>query len=717
MRKITLLLLPLLLQFQMISFADEGMWLPIFLKQLNEADMQSKGMKVSAEDIYSVNHSSMKDGVVLFGSGCTGAIVSNQGLLLTNNHCGFSQVQALSSLENNYLKNGFWAQKMEEELPCPGLSVTFIIRIEDVSEQILKELSSTLSETDRNAIIKNTAAELEKKAVEGTNYSASIKPFYNGNQFYLFVMEKFTDIRLVGTPPNSIGEFGGDTDNWMWPRHTGDFSMFRIYADKDQQPAAYSTANVPYQPRYFFPISLKGVQEGDFTLVYGFPGTTTQYISSFAIQNIVEVVDPTKIKIRTARLEIIDEAMRSGDKLRIQYAAKQRTIANGWKKWQGEIRGLDRMQTIANKQKEELAFKKWFTRQNKSEYAAILPDFEMAYSALKPLTKVSDYINEAAYGVEMIRYAKLMEKLVDLTNTNQSEEEISTEANRIINGAGGFFKNFDVATDKKLFVAMMQLYHNDIDQEMQPEELKEMYVKYKGDFAKYAEVLYSKSAFSDSSKVKALLTGFNKKKLKELTEDPAWKLANGFNQIYSLKTESELVRLSGIVNVLNRRYMAAQMEMQTEKKFYPDANLTLRVTYGNVKGYQPRDGVSYLYYTTLDGIIQKEDPTVEEFNVPDRLKILYSKKDYGEYAANGTVPVAFLATNHTTGGNSGSPIINATGELIGLNFDRVWEGTMSDIDFDPDECRNISLDIRYALFIVDKFGGCKRLIDEMKIVR
>jgi len=716
MKKIVILLV--VLSLNSFAFAEEGMWLPIFLKQLNETDMQAKGMKVSADDIYSVNHSSMKDAVVLFGGGCTGEIISDQGLLLTNHHCGLSQIQSHSSVEKDYLKNGFWAYTMEEELACPGLTVTFIIRIEDVTSKVNAVLKSGMTEEARDNAIKEIAKQLEKDATDGTHFKASVRPFYNGNQFYLFVQETFKDVRMVGAPPSSIGKFGGDTDNWMWPRHTGDFSMFRVYAGKDNKPAEYSKDNVPFKPRHYFPVSIKGVQPGDFTMVYGFPGRTTQYIPSYAVSTIMEVNDPARIKIRTARLEIIDEAMRSGDKIRIQYMSKQANIANAWKKWQGELKGLTRLNTIKVKQQEEQNFNTWMESTNRMEYKTLLADYEKAYRALRPLTKSFDYINEAAYGVELLKYAREFNKLATMVSEPVPDEAaIAKEADRISAGAGGFFKNIDLPTDKKLFVAMMELYLKDVTPDHHPKALKDLNAKYKGNFAKVAEELYSKSMLSDSLKVKKLLTGFTSKQAKKLLQDPAYMLAQSFWDLYLEKIESDFTRLTSEIALLNRKYMAGQMEQQTTRKFYPDANSTLRVTYGKVEGYEPKDGVTYKYYTTLEGIMEKEDPSNEEFEVPAKLKTLYSQKDYGDYGVNNQLPVAFVASNHTTGGNSGSPVLNANGELIGTNFDRVWEGTMSDIDFDPDQCRNISLDIRYTLFVIDKYAGCKRLIDEMKIIR
>jgi len=713
-----LLLILFILTGKSVLYAEEGMWLPIFLKQMNENDMQAKGMKVSAEDIYSVNKSSMKDAVVLFGGGCTGEIISDKGLLLTNHHCGLSQIQSHSSVEKDYLKNGFWAYSPEQELACPGLTVTFIIRIEDVTEEVKSKLNNKMTEEQRDDAIKEVVKQVEKKATEGTHYKASVRSFYYGNQYYLFVQETFKDVRMVGAPPSSIGKFGGDTDNWMWPRHTGDFSLFRVYAGKDNKPADYSIENVPFTPRHFFPVSLKGIQPGDFTMVYGFPGRTTQYIPSYAVSTIIEVTDPVRIKIRTKRLEIIDDAMRSSDKIRIQYTAKQASIANAWKKWQGELKGLERLNTIQVKKQEEEAFTKWVLANNREDLKSLLSDYEKVYQELRPLTKTFDYINEAAYGVELLKYAREYNKLAMMAREKQPDEiAIGKEASRISAGASAFFKNLDPATDKKLFEAMMDLYINDVSTEHHPKLLTDLNSKYKGDFARAAEEIYVKSLLSDSLKVKKLMDGFSSKDVKKLLQDPAFKLAQSFWDLYISKIDADLTRINNKIIILNRNYMAAQMEHQTNRKFYPDANSTLRITYGQVNGYEPKDAVSYQYNTTLEGIMEKEDATNEEFEVPAKLKELYSNKDYGDYGVNNKLPVAFVASNHTTGGNSGSPVLNANGELIGTNFDRVWEGTMSDIDFDPSQCRNISLDVRYTLFVIDKFAGCKRLIDEMKIVR
>jgi hypothetical protein len=498
----------------------------------------------------------------------------------------------------------------------------------------------------------------------------------------------------------------------MWPRHTGDFSLFRVYAGKDNKPAEYSTDNVPFKPRHYFPVSLQGVKPGDFTMVYGFPGRTTQYIPSPAVRTIMEVTDPVRIMIRTKRLEIIDDAMRSSDKIRIQYAAKQASIANAWKKWQGELRGMKRMKTLETKQAEEKEFIRWATTQN-NRYVGIIDSFTVVYDAYTPLSRTADYINEAVFGAEMLRYARGFAPLVDST----SSAFLKTESEKLSAGADGAFKDIDIATDKRLFAAMMEIYYRDMSPDMRPAQLEALHKKYKGDFAAAANELYASSQLTSAEKVKTLLKDWSSKKASRLKKDPLYDLASGFVSLYNAKVKDKLNALNARINVLNREYMAGQMEMQPEKRFYPDANSTLRIAYGNVDGYEPRDGVSYSHFTTLEGIMEKEDPSSEEFEVPAKLKELYQKKDYGEYAVNGELPVAFVASNHTTGGNSGSPVLNANGELIGTNFDRVWEGTMSDIDFDPSQCRNISLDVRYTLFVIDKYAGCKRLIEEMTIVR
>lgn len=695
------------------SYAEEGMWLPIFLKQMNEQAMIKGGLKIPVEKIYSVNQSSLKDAVVLFGAGCTGEIISDKGLLLTNHHCGMSSIQSQSSVEHDYLTNGYWAMTPEEELYIPTLTVTFVIRVDDVSADINKELSDTMSEEDRENKIKSLSFLLESKATEGTHYTAKVKPYFNGNRFFLTVMETFKDIRLVGAPPNAIGDFGGDTDNWMYPRHTADFSVFRIYAGKDNKPAAYSKDNVPYTPRYHFTISLKGVKEGDFTMVYGFPGTTQEYLPSYAVDIIEKNIDPNRIKIRKARLSIMRSAMQASDTVRIQYADKERRLNNYYKKWQGELVGLKRLKTVARKKEFEKSFSDWSLKKNNLTHKNLLPEFEKAYSEFRRFSVAKDYYTEAVMGIEVISFAKNFISLAEMSVAkNADQKELTSAVEKLKTGSIGFFKNYDARIDKRVFAALLQLYVEDVDAALKSDVLKKVKSKYQNDFNRFANEVFEHSIFVSQEKLNLVLTNYTPQSVKKINEDPAYVLMKNFLDGQK-NVDSMYDALSFKLKKMNRIYMQAQMEMQPDKNFYPDANLTMRVTYGNVKGYEPRDGVEYKYFTTLDGLMEKEDSTEEDFVVPSKLKELYALKDYGPYGVSGTLPVNFIATNHTTGGNSGSPVINAYGELIGTNFDRAWEGVMSDLQYDPDQCRNISLDIRYTLFLIEKYAGCKRLIEEM----
>jgi hypothetical protein len=700
--------------------ADEGMWIPLLIEKYNIKLMQEKGFKLSAEDIYSVNKACMKDAIVQFGGGCTGELISPDGLLITNHHCGYSMIQRHSSLEHDYLTNGFWAMSREEELSNPGLSVTFLKRMEDVTDKVLKGVTEKMNETERENKIDSNISEITKDAVNGTGYSATVRPFYMGRQYFLFVNESFKDIRLVGAPPSAIGKFGGETDNWIWPRHTGDFSLFRIYAGKDNKPAGFSKDNVPYKPAYHFPISLKGVREGDFTMVFGYPGTTSEYVPSYHIEMIKNYFNPKMIDIRTKKIEIMEAAMNSDPKIRIQYSAKKSGIANSWKKWIGENQGLEKMGTIEKKKDFENRLTAWInTDQDRiTKYAHILPEYRNLYSILNEYNVVYSYTNEVFFssGAEAIGFARNIRSLAELIRNKADGDQIKAAKINLMEAGNSFFDNYNKATDKKLFITVMKLYGENLDLKWQAPEYIRLSKSCKGDFEAIADKIYEKSLFTDKARFDTFVTNLNNSMLPRLDKDPFYKLAINVSKFLSENVRPELNRVNTELVRLNKYYMAALMEFQKEKVFYPDANSTLRVSYGSVKGYFSRDAVYFTHYTTLKGIIEKDNPEVYDYDVPDKLKELYRAKDYGRYTQDGEVPVCFIADNHTTGGNSGSPVINADGQLIGVNFDRAWEGVASDLAFNPDQSRNISLDIRYALFIIDKFAGAGYLLKEMTIV-
>lgn len=718
MRKIIILFQILIIGISNLK-ADEGMWLPILLEQLNIDDMRARGFKLSAEDIYSVNKSSMKDAVVLFGGGCTGEIISNEGLMLTNHHCGFSAINNLSSVDNNYLKNGFWAKNKEEEKPSPGLSVTFIISIHNVTDSIFPFLKSTYSEAERNALIREIASGLEQRFTKGTHYSATVKDFYYGNEFYLFVTEKFTDIRLVGAPPSSVGNFGGETDNWVWPRHTGDFSMFRIYAGADNKPADYNENNVPFVPRYSFPISIKGVEENDFTMVYGFPGRTQEYLPSVAVDLTVNSINPNRILVRDQRIAIVNSYMTNNDTITLMYASKIRSLANAYKKWKGEMVGLKLNDAIGKKDEYEERFQLWANTHVGKDYRSLLREINNAYAIYKPYSKINDFTSEAAFGIEIINYAGSYRKLLELCRVDTiSETILKTEADKLIINSERFFANYHLPLDEEMFAALMKIYVDSVPIDIQPAYIKTEIAKYDYNFELWRDAVFKKTKFKSETMVKSALSNFSRKKGLKLASDPVYKIYESIALNFETILVNNINPSNAQITQLLRKYMEAQRLFEPDKTFYPDANSTLRVAYGNVKGYYAKDAVKYYYETTDTGIEQKFISGDEEFDMPQKLIDLMKKNDFGIYGnKNNELPIAFIATNHTTGGNSGSPVINANGELIGTNFDRVWEGTMSDIMFDPDRCRNISVDIRYTLFIIDKYAGAGNLIDEMVIVK
>jgi hypothetical protein len=680
--------------------------------------MKEKGFKLSAEDIYSVNRACMKDAVVNFNGGCTAELISGEGLIITNHHCGYSMIQNHSSLEHNYLTDGFWAMSRKEELPNPGVSITILKWMEDVTDKVLAGVNDKMEPSQRDKLIASNIDNIQKKAVEGTGYRASVRPFFMGNQYFLFVNETFRDVRLVGAPPSAIGKFGGDTDNWVWPRHTGDFSLFRVYANKDNKPADYSPDNVPYKPAYYFPVSLKGVKEGDFTMVFGYPGTTAEYVPSFYIDMVKNYINPKMIDIRTKKIEIIDEAMNSDPLVRIQYSAKKAGISNSWKKWIGEIQGLERMQTIARKQEYEAGISKWIGADDsrKMEYGDILTSYKKLFDSLKVYQLVNNFTNEVLNGVESFTIARSVRDLATQIENNARPDIINTTKDQLIAYSGQFFKNYDKDTDEKLFAALMESYGESLEQGWLAPEYIKLVNSCKGDFSGVAAKLYGESVFTDQTKYSEFIRNFNRSSLKRLKKDLFYTLSQDAASFILQNVRPDLTRLNSEIQLLNKRYMKAQMEYENNRIFYPDANSTLRVAFGTVQGYYSRDAVYFKPVSTLKGIIEKDNPEIYDYDVPDRLKELYEKHDYGRYSQDGEIPVCFIADNHTTGGNSGSPVINSEGYLIGINFDRAWEGVASDMAFNPDQSRNISLDIRFALFIIDKFAGAGYLLDEMTIV-
>ena len=696
--------------------SKEGMWLPPTLKS-RAADMKEMGLQIPIEKIYNENGTGLNNAIVLFGSGCTGEIISSKGLLLTNHHCGYGTVQGLSSKENDYFAKGFWAMNMSEEIPCPGLGVTFIRKMENVTNIILDGIADTLRGPKRDSLIAGRIRGLEKGYRYTTKMDATIKPFYSGNQYWVTISETYRDVRLVGFPPNGIGQFGGDTDNWMWPRHTGDFSMFRVYADKNNKPAAYSKDNKAYSTDNFFSINISGYREGDFTMVYGFPGTTQEYISSYQLDHVYSIIDPIRIAVRTKKLDVWNKNMAAERDVFLKYTSKKAGVANGWKKWQGELRGLKINNVVEKKLVEERDFQGWAASDNTLPYADdllsnILVNTSRADSALK----ADIYIQEAVYGIELIAHAAILDRILQVMRSGLGETAIQDSVQKLISGTRRFYKNYDAATDQQVFAELMPLYINNAGSWV-PAGYKSTLAGYNQDYGLWAADLYSLSMLADTNKLSRFASGLTMKDTTRILSDPAYQL---FRIISGYRKQVVLPILSLFADNMsyyNRLYMKAQMQKDWNTMFYPDANLTLRITYGKVEGMDPDGPAEYSFQTNLDQIMEKNNPEVEEFKVPEKLMELHNKKDFGRWEANGTVPVAFIASNHTSGGNSGSPVINAKGQLIGTNFDRVWEGTMSDLYFDPKLCRNISVDIRYTLFILEKFGGAGWLLKEMKLVK
>jgi hypothetical protein len=715
MKKITLILLTFLSVFTFQSRADEGMWLPLFIQRLNYVDMQKEGLHLTADEIYSINHSSLKDAIIIFGGGCTGEIVSANGLIFTNHHCGYGSIQSHSTMDHDYLSDGFWATRYEEELPTPGLKASFLVSIQDVTAAVLAGVTSTMTESERAAKIQENSQKIEAENTKGTKYNARTVSFFNGNEYYLFLYEVYKDVRLVGAPPSSIGKFGADTDNWMWPRHTGDFSVFRVYAGKDNKPADYAADNVPLKSKQFLPVSIKEKKKGDFAMIMGYPGRTDRYATSYTIKWALEKNNPMVVKIRTKKLDILREDMAADPEVRIKYASKFAGSANYWKFYIGQNKGLKQLDVYDRKQELEEQFVNWLNQDKarSEKYGEALTDIATAYETINKYEAAVRYNAEAIMrGGEIISFTRSFNKLADeLARPNPDQKVIESLSKRIKENSDEYFKNYNMSTDVKVLAAMLQLYYNDVPKEMQPAYLEKMHSKYKGNFGNYAKALFDKTIFSSKAKVDVFLAD---PKSKTLQKDPALVLQKAFSE------NAEMI--DGLVNPSNelldrgrRLFVAGLRVMQSDRVFYPDANSTMRLTYGQVLDYSPADAVDYNFVTTLDGVVAKEDPSNPEFVVPEKLKQLYKDKDYGRYGENGKMVVGFLTNNDITGGNSGSPVLNGDGQLIGLAFDGNWEAMSGNYAFEPKLQRTICVDIRYVLFVIDKYAGASNLIKELDI--
>ncbi len=711
MRKITLLFA--LLLFWLSGFAQQGgMWLPSLLEGMNAKEMKSLGMKMSVKDIYEVNKSSLKDAVPHFNGGCTAEMISNKGLLLTNHHCGYSQIQSHSTLANDYLTYGFWAKKQEEELPNENLRVTFIVRVEDITSKVLVDTEALVNEEARTAKIESNINNVLRNTPKEAWQECRVRAFYEGNQYLLFIVETFKDVRLVGAPPSSIGKFGSDTDNWVWPRHTGDFALFRVYADKNNRPAAYSKDNVPYKPKHYFPISLKGVKEGDFTMVFGYPGRTQEYLPAIAVAQMADVINPMKIGIRDVILKTQDSFMRNDPEIKIKYASKYASIANYWKKWIGEAQGLKKSGAVAIKQKQEEEFKKDIeSHSRKAEYGTVLPEMEKLYAQALDYSVASDLFSEFMRHIDLLNNGY---KIMQLQNVllQRGEEAFNEKKAELLQSFKTSYKNYDKTVDKAVFEKAVAYYAKNMPKRFLAPNLQNFNAKL------LTGKLYNNSFLASYEGIEKTLQLPESAFKGILKKDVGMQFIQQIVEYYFVEVASPYQEITDKLAGLQRKYMKGILEFATpEDRIFPDANSTLRVTYGKVEGYSPADAVKYEPFTYLDGVMEKYIPNDYEFDVPAKLRYLYERKEYGIYGKDGKMPVCFIATNHTTGGNSGSPAIDAKGNLIGLNFDRVWEGTMSDVYYDPKICRNIMVDIRYILFIIDKYADASYLIDEMKIIK
>ena len=709
--------LALCLLFNSAIQATDGMWLPNLLKKLNEAEMKSLGMRISAEDIYSVNQGSIKDAVVHFGGGCTAEVVSDKGLIFTNHHCGYGQIQSHSTPEKNYLEKGFWAKNYAEELPNQGLTATFIVRIEDISAKVLEGVDNKLPSKERQSLIDKNIEKVRAETQKETYENIVIRPFYEGNEYYMFITVTYRDVRLVGTPPDFIGKYGADTDNWIWPRHTGDFAIFRIYADKDNKPADYSVDNVPFTPKHSLPISVTPLKENDFLMVFGFPGRTDQYLPAAAIEQVQDILNPLRVEIRDRSLAIIDEAMRVDTKTKIQYASKQSRISNAWKKWRGESLGLKKSDAINERKKYEAEFNKRVAANPAwSDYKGLVDKFNLLYQSINPLARAREIQMEVIQrNAEVTRMAATMAALSTVFEKDGADA-FNTRMSRLKAALPGYFKDYQPAIDEQVFAVTMDYFEKNMDPNYIPESMKQLSAKHKGDWNAISKELFQNSFLANEAAFMSLLESEPADLVMKAKMDPLVQLVDDIQKTAEEKINPQYNALIGEINTLKRTYITAQREVFKERRFYPDANSTMRMSYGKVEGYKPRDGVYFEPFTTAEGIIAKYVPGDYEFNLDERFRDLVAKKDYGKYAVNGELPVNFIGSIHTTGGNSGSPVLNGDGHLVGLLFDGSWEGVMSDIYYNPDLVRSIMVDIRYVLWVMDKYAGAQNLIDELNII-
>jgi hypothetical protein len=716
MKKLLSILVILVVSFGFKVKADEGMWLLPLIEKLNLGKMTEEGLKLSAEDIYSLNKVCIKDAVVVFSGICTAEIVSSQGLVLTNHHCGYGSIQSHSTLEHDYLKDGFWAMSKDEELPNPGMFANFLLRIDDVTNQVLANVKQGMSETDRTSAINNARQAIEKKASEGNNNRVQVVSFYGGNCFYLLIYEVYTDIRLVGAPPSSIGKFGFDTDNWEWPRHTGDFSVFRVYSGPDGKPAPYAKENIPLKPKHFLPVSLKDRNKGDFAMILGYPGRTNRYMTSYEVNEQLQIVHPTRIKVRGIKQEIWMKDMQADQKVNIQYSEKYSTSSNYWKYSIGQKGSLEKLNVKAKKEELESQFNKWVTAdpERKSKYSEALNMIKSSIEGRAEYYNALQYFNECIQGCELLSMYRMAGGLINALKTKDIQK-INGAVSQMRQNSGAFYKDYNTSTDNKSMKAMLELYRSAVPAKFLPTfYANTVDKKFKGNIDKFVDDLFARSVFSNEAKLNAFL---NKPVLKTLETDPVCITSSSFYETaYDLAASSG--KFDATLATGKRLWIAALMEMVPEKTQYPDANSTMRLSYGTVQDYDPRDAVTYKYYTTLHGVVDKYKPGDYEFDLPKKLIDLNNKKEYGRYGSSkGYMPVCFLTTNDITGGNSGSPVMNGNGELIGLAFDGNWESMSGDIAYEPELQRTIVVDIRYVLWIMDVYAGAKHLVDEMTIVQ